>query len=66
MASRSKVTKRPKKKMNPELVNEIRQLEVLLKYSLRAVDGSSQELDKLFQGQADKIKGKLNKLKENQ
>lgn len=49
------------KKINKN-ANEIRHLKVLLHYSLRAMEGQSEELDKLFFDQAARIRLKIKNL----
>jgi len=66
MATRSKTKKRPKKKENKEISKEIRRLRTDLEYTLRAVDGTSKDLDLLFTNQANRLKSKIEKLEENQ
>lgn len=63
MAIRSKKKKKTKVNKNSK---EIRYLEILIKYSLRAADGKSGDLDELFLCQAKKLQDQLDKLKENQ
>jgi len=65
MASRSKNKKSVKKKISKELANQIRHLEVDLSFTLRAIDGKSEELDDLFTKQANRIKIQLDKAKRN-
>jgi hypothetical protein len=55
-----------KKTKNTELDNQIKYLQVLIGHSINAADGKSEELDKLFTNQANKLKLQLDKLKENQ
>jgi gas vesicle protein len=66
MAIRSKKKKRARVKKSSESLNQIRHLETLLKFSLRAANGMSPELDALFDGQADRIREQIKKVKENQ
>ena len=68
MATRSKKKKVVKNVNNEKpfdkVSNEIEHLEALLKFSLRAVDGRSEDLDKLFTDQAKKIQAQIKELKE--
>lgn len=58
-----KVSKKPTKTADQlKNINEIRYLERLIELSLRNV-GKSEQLDKLFTGQANKLKEQINKLK---
>ena len=66
MAKRSKKKTARKKTVNKELSNKIRHLEVLMAFTLRNVDGKSEELDVLFSNQAKRIRAELDKLEENQ
>lgn len=68
MASSSKAKKKSKKGMKIKQFdpkdNEIAHLNVLLKYSLRNIQGRSEGLDSLFTAQADRIRAELNKLEQ--
>lgn len=46
--------------------NEIKHLEVLRAFSIKAVTGDSESIDDLFVEQALRIQDKITKLKENQ
>lgn len=64
MASKSKNNKKaPKVSINNELLKQIRHLETDLKFTVRAIDGKSEQLDELFKNQAERIKTKINNLK---
>ena len=63
MTTRSKKKKKPK---NKKFSKETNRLEVDLKYTLRAIDGKHEVLDSLFLDQANKIRGQIKKLEENQ
>lgn len=52
--------------MNPEISKQIRHLETDLHFTLRAIDGKSEDLDALFNSQAERIYRQIDKLKENQ
>lgn len=58
--------KNVKKQVNKENLNKIRFLEVALKFSLRAANGSSEGLDRLFTNQANRIIKEIEKIKEGQ
>jgi hypothetical protein len=62
MASRSK--KKPR--LSKEKLQQIRNLEVDLKYTLRSIEGKYEPLDLIFTEQANKIRGQIVKVKENQ
>lgn len=68
MANRSKKKKVAKKvntkRLSSKVSNEIEHLEILLGFSLKAVDGRSEDLDKLFTDQANKIRAQIEELKE--
>ena len=64
MAKKAKKKTRPK--MNPEISKQIRHLETDLHFTLRAIDGKSEDLDALFNSQAERIYRQIDKLKENQ
>ena len=67
MAKKSrKKTESKKSEQDNKVSNDIRHLEVLLKFSLEAVDGRSESLDKLFQDQSNKIQKEIDELKEKQ
>jgi len=57
------VKKAPKKIAEHKNANEIRYLEKLIELSLRNVTGKSEELDKLFTNQANRLKEQISKLK---
>lgn len=59
---RKKVVKKVKENKNTK---EIKYLERLIELSLRNVSGKSEELDKLFKNQADKLQGQIFKLKKD-
>lgn len=61
----AKRTKKKKKSVDKEVLNQIAHLETLLKYSRRVVDGTSEQLDELFSGQCKKLEGLIKKLKES-
>jgi hypothetical protein len=62
----AKKTKKPKKVVKKvkenKNINEIRYLEKLIELSLRNVNGKSEELDKLFTNQANRLKSDLAKV----
>ena len=64
MAKKSK--KKSKPKMSKETSKQIRHLETDLSFTLRAIDGKSEDLDLLFVNQAKRLRGQIDKLKENQ
>ena len=67
MANRSKKKKVAKKKQPlSEVSNEIWHLQNLLKLTLRAIDGRSEDLDNFFRNQAQKIAGRINKFEGKQ
>ncbi len=55
-----------KKALKKKFCKEIAHLEVLLRFSLKAVDNSSEELDSLFTNQANKIRKKIKDLEKKQ
>lgn len=63
----AKKTKKPKKVVKKvkenKNTNEIKYLERLIELSLRNVTGKSEELDKIFKNQAERIAGQLLKVK---
>lgn len=63
MANKSKSKKVAKK---VEVSNEIWHLQNLLRLTLKAIDGRSEELDTFFRNQAQKIAAKINKPKQKQ
>jgi hypothetical protein len=58
--------KNKSKPANKELSNKIYRLEVMLKFTTRAIDGRSEQLDSLFSKQADRLMDEIKKVKENQ
>ena len=65
MAQKSK--KKIKKVVkNPEYLKQIRNLETDLSYTLKAALSESQELEKLFTNQANRLVDRIKKLKESQ
>jgi hypothetical protein len=63
MAVRSKKKIIPKETENSR---EIKYLETLIEYSLRAVDGKFEKVDSAFKEQAKRLQDKIDKIKENQ
>jgi hypothetical protein len=61
-----KAKKKSKLKMSKETSKQIRHLETDLHFTLRAIDGKSEDLDLLFVNQAKRIRSQIDKLKENQ
>ena len=49
--------------MNQEKINDIRHLEVCLKFTLHAIDNDGTEMDDLFQAQAKKLQKQLDNIK---
>lgn len=66
MAAYSKNKSKAKKKQDPAILKEISYLNKLLEYSLRAADNVSEELDKVFINQANRLKIKIEKLQGKQ
>lgn len=66
MAKAKKTKKKPKTKRKPVLSKEIRGLNVFLDYTLRAIDGKSDQLDQIFNEQADRLRSQIEKAKEKQ
>jgi hypothetical protein len=58
--------KNKSKPANKELSNKIYRLEVMLKFTTRAIDRRSEQLDSLFSKQADRLMDEIKKVKENQ
>jgi hypothetical protein len=66
MATRFKTKKKAVVTQNSEFSSKIKCLEADLKYSLRAIDGKSEVLDKLFTNQANRIGFQIKIIKEKQ
>lgn len=62
--TKKKVKKKINHSRNKENYNQIKHLEVLLAFTVRVIDGRSEQLDIIFMGQANKIKDQIEKLKE--
>lgn len=56
--------KKKSKPINKELANKIRGLEVMLKFTVRHMNGESTELNDLFTKQADRLRSQLEKVKQ--
>jgi DNA polymerase II small subunit/DNA polymerase delta subunit B len=69
MVKRSKkkslAEKSKKRVFSKEVVNQIKYLEKLIKYSLRAANGVSEDLNVLFTNQANELDKKLKNLRNN-
>ena len=61
----TKNKKNPSPTKNKELLNQIRQLEVMLEFTKRGIDGKSTDLDRLFTNQAKRIQEQIDKLQGN-
>jgi hypothetical protein len=66
MAKKKSKKNNKKKPVNKEFAKEIRHLEVILRLSENAITTQNSSVDKFFIAQADKIRLKINNLKENQ
>ncbi len=66
MAAYSKNKNKTQKKKDPTILKEINYLNTLLRYSLKSADNTSEELNKLFMDQADKLKAQIEKLQNKQ
>lgn len=64
MAIRSKKKKKSKVTKKNKFSKEIAYLQRLIKYSLRAANGTSEQLDILFKSQAEKLQAQIDKLEE--
>lgn len=65
MASKKK-SKKVESESKKEFRKEIKHLEIILNRSLQSIDGKSEGLDSLFTNQANRIRSRIQKLKENQ